>query len=353
MLSNLSPNAQVVFAVLSYSFCSGSLVLVNKLILHHLPYPSIVITVQLWAALLFIQLGDAFRLLDVDPVRWKNVKPYLAYTIAFSLGVYCNMKSLSLSNVETVIVFRALSPLLVSVADALFLGREWPSARSWTALGVIAAGAYGYASTDEQFQSQGVAAYFWPTLYLFVISFEMAYGKKIVSGVDLKTRSGPVLYTNMLGWPPMLVFAYMGSEYERFYNDAVDRAMNDEPILSAAAVVLSVLGCVVGTGIGYSGWYCRDKVSATSYTLIGVMNKCLTVLVNLLIWDNHASMEGIASLGLCLVGGAFYRQAPLRKMHTESSVIKADEDDAGGENGDVGMTPLLRRGAPTTEKSIE
>ena len=347
MLANLSSNAQVVFAVLSYSFCSGSLVLVNKLILHHLPYPSLVITFQLWAALIFIQVADAFHIIDVDPIKWKNVKPYLAYTVAFSLGVFCNMKSLSMSNVETVIVFRALSPLIVSVADALFLGREWPSARSWGALSVIAFGAYGYAMTDEQFKTQGIIAYFWPTLYLFVISFEMAYGKKIISGVDLKTRSGPVLCTNMLGWPPCLLFAWMGGEYGRFYNDAVDRVVKDEPILSTAAIILSLLGCVVGTGIGYSGWYCRDKVSAASYTLIGVMNKCLTVLVNLIIWDNHASTEGILSLALCLVGGVFYRQAPMKKIHSEGSPQAKSDDSI--ESGDVSMTPLLRRGAATIE----
>jgi drug/metabolite transporter (DMT)-like permease len=340
MWMSLSPNTQVIFAVAAYSFCSGSLVLVNKLVLHHLPYPSLVITFQLWAALIFIQVADAFQLIDVDPVRWKNIKPYLAYTVAFSLGVYCNMKSLSMSNVETVIVFRALSPLLVSVADALFLGREWPSARSWTALSVIAAGAYGYAMTDEQFKTQGIMAYFWPTLYLFVISFEMAYGKKIISGVDLKTRSGPVLYTNMLGWPPMLGFAWMGGEYSRFYNDSINHALKDEPLFSTAAIVLSLLGCVVGTGIGYSGWYCRDKVSAASYTLIGVINKCLTVLVNLLIWDNHASMEGIASLSLCLVGGVFYQQAPMKKEHVESPAV-SNKDEEGQ---DISMTPLLRRG---------
>ncbi|KAL7481984.1 hypothetical protein ACHAW6_007670 [Cyclotella cf. meneghiniana] len=347
MSMSLSPKAQVVFAVLSYSFCSGSLVLVNKLILHHLPYPSLVITFQLWAALIFIQVADAFRLIEVDPVRWKNVKPYLAYTVAFSLGVYCNMKSLSMSNVETVIVFRALSPLIVSVADALFLGREWPSARSWVALCVIAAGAYGYAMTDAQFKTQGIIAYFWPTLYLLVISFEMAYGKKIISGVDLKTRSGPVLYTNMLGWPPMLGFAWMGGEYSRFYNDIMNRAIKGEPLFSKAAILLSLLGCVVGTGIGYSGWYCRDKVSAASYTLIGVMNKCLTVLVNLLIWDNHAPMEGIASLALCLVGGAFYSQAPMKKAHLESAPNVSDKDEERQDN--VSMAPLLRRGGATAE----
>jgi GDP-mannose transporter len=233
------------------------------------------------------------------------------------------------------------------VADALFLGREWPSARSWVALSVIAAGAYGYALTDEQFKTQGIIAYFWPTLYLLVISFEMAYGKKIISGVDLKTRSGPVLYTNMLGWPPMLGFAWMGGEYGRFYNDIMDNAMKGEPLFSKAAIILSLLGCIVGTGIGYSGWYCRDKVSAASYTLIGVMNKCLTVLVNLLIWDNHAPMEGIASLALCLVGGSFYSQAPMKKSHIESAPNVTDKDEERQDN--VSMAPLLRRGGAAAE----
>eukprot|EP00580_Thalassiosira_gravida_P002537 CAMPEP_0201604636 /NCGR_PEP_ID=MMETSP0492-20130828/4717_1 /ASSEMBLY_ACC=CAM_ASM_000837 /TAXON_ID=420259 /ORGANISM="Thalassiosira gravida, Strain GMp14c1" /LENGTH=250 /DNA_ID=CAMNT_0048068715 /DNA_START=343 /DNA_END=1095 /DNA_ORIENTATION=+ len=231
------------------------------------------------------------------------------------------MKSLSLSNVETVIVFRALAPLFVSVLDAIFLGREWPSARSWGALGLIALGAYGYALTDEQFQTQGMMAYMWPTLYLLIISFEMAYGKKIITGVDLHTKSGPVLYTNMLGWPPMLGFAAMGGEYGRLYehmmrnaHDASEEDGSGRPMLPPVGLALLALGCIVGTGIGYTGWWCRSKVSAASYTLIGVMNKCMTVLVNLLIWDQHAPPEGLVSLGLCIVGGVLYKQAPMKNQ---------------------------------------
>mmetsp|Transcript_51551 Transcript_51551/g.154756 ORF Transcript_51551/g.154756 Transcript_51551/m.154756 type:complete len:172 (+) Transcript_51551:174-689(+) len=166
----LSAKGEVVLSIVAYSFCSGSLVLVNKLILHFIPFPSLVTTCQLWATLFFVYSAACTGWIEVDPIKWKFVVPYLAYTVAFSLGVYCNMKSLSLSNVETVIVFRALAPLLVSVLDANFLGREWPSLRSWGALLVIALGAFGYALTDEKFQTQGLSAYTWPTLYLLVIS---------------------------------------------------------------------------------------------------------------------------------------------------------------------------------------
>jgi len=57
---------------------------------------------------------------------------------------------------------------------------------------------------------------------------------------------------------------------------------------------------------------CQSLLSATSYTVVGVMNKMLTITINVLIWDNHASGYGIFSLSVCLVGGSLYQQAPPR-----------------------------------------
>jgi drug/metabolite transporter (DMT)-like permease len=296
LFKDMSPRTEIILAVIAYSFCSGTLVLINKLILHFLPFPSLVITFQLWAALLFIFTAQFLNIITVDPIRWKFVLPYLAYTVAFSLGVYCNMRSLETSNVETVIVFRALAPCIVALLDAIFLGREFPSTRSWAALGTIFLGALGYASFDPKFKTQGMNAYLWPTAYLAAISFEMAYGKIIIRSVDLKTKSGPVLYTNLLGWPPMLVFAKLGGEYDRFWTEVWLKEGSKFP---PASIALLLFGCVIGTGIGYSSWWCRDKVSATSFTLIGVMNKCVTVLLNLFIWDQHAPVGNGSRLRRC------------------------------------------------------
>jgi drug/metabolite transporter (DMT)-like permease len=323
----MKPQVDVGLSILAYSLCSGSLVLLNKLILHNLPYPSLVVSFQLSATLVFIFGAKWSGKLQVDELIMEYVIPYLYYIVAFTLGVYCNMKSLTLSNVETIVVFRALSPCLVAFLDAIFLGREYPSMRSWCALGLIVLGAYGYASFDEQFQSQGPSAYFWPICYLIIICFEMAYGKNIIKSVDLKTQSGPVLYTNLLGLPPMLVFAGMGNEYHKFYDNQI---LAEETTITFGVGLLILMGCVVGTGIGYSSWWCRAKVSATTFTLVGVLNKCLTILLNFFIWDQHAKPAGIACLSLCLVGGAFYQQAPMRKETSEGessvSTEKVDEE---------------------------
>jgi len=40
----------------------------------------------------------------------------------------------------------------------------------------------------------------------------------------------------------------------------------------------------------------------------------LTVFINVLIWDKHASREGMLCLGVSLVAAAFYQQAPKRQL---------------------------------------
>lgn len=60
------------------------------------------------------------------------------------------------------------------------------------------------------------------------------------------------------------------------------------------------------------GFNCRKALSAASYTLVGVVNKLLTVLLNLLLFKDHASFVGIGALCLCIGAGAFYKQAPKR-----------------------------------------
>ena len=89
-------------------------------------------------------------------------------------------------------------------------------------------------------------------------------------------------------------------------------------------------------------------MSATTFTLIGVMNKCLTILINLCIWDKHAPAGGIASLALCLVGGAMYQQAPMRAVQTANGkVVAASNEDvwetelSGADNDQDEEEPLI------------
>ena len=51
---------------------------------------------------------------------------------------------------------------------------------------------------------------------------------------------------------------------------------------------------VAGLGISFFGFSIRRKISATGFTVMGCTNKLLTLLVNTVIWDKHASLPGQA-----------------------------------------------------------
>lgn len=65
--------------------------------------------------------------------------------------------------------------------------------------------------------------------------------------------------------------------------------------------------------MSYFAFLCRALVSATSFTVVGNVCKILTVLINISIWDKHASRVGLGALLFCLAAAAAYQQSPLRK----------------------------------------
>merc|ERR1719336_1786677 len=80
-------------------------------------------------------------------------------------------------------------------------------------------------------------------------------------------------------------------------------------------VLALVASAAVGVGISWTGWNCRNQVSATAYTLLGVFCKLASILINTVMWDKHASNLGIAWLVLCLLSCTAYQQSPLRQPH--------------------------------------
>jgi len=300
----LVPRREYFAAIISYALCSCSMLLINKLVMHYLHHPSIVSIIQFLFA---IQLVYILKLAGwpIDKLECTKLKPYSIYCISFACGCYANMRVLESSNVETVIVFRASTPLAVAFCDYFFLERDLPSFRSFLSLISILGGAVAYVLTDAEFVLNGFGFYSWAMVYYVSLVFSMVYGKKLISSITFIDRVwSSVLYTQILSIPVLISFAILNNEQDTFLEAILD--------LKATGAIFLVLSCVVGCGISYTGWWCRDVTSATTYTLVGVLNKLATVTVNVLIWDQHASWTGVSALAMCLIGGAFYQQAPSR-----------------------------------------
>lgn len=220
-------------------------------------------------------------------------------SLLFCICLYTNVKSLEFANVETVIVFRASTPIFVAICDWYFRGEPLPSGRSWIALFSILLGASVYVMTDEGFH---VTAYFWVCGYLVSIIAEMVYTKYVVEELPMSTWSR-VYYNNVISIPPVLLLGLINGEFSGLLEEE----------WSAPQVSAILLSCVVGVGISYAGFNLRALVNATSFTVIGVLNKVFSVLINVLIWDHHANTAGISALVVCILAGTFYQQSSKKR----------------------------------------
>ena len=300
------PATKKVFAVLAYSLCSSTMLLANKVVMTHLPLPSVVSVLQIiFATITCLILKYGLRV-TVDDLEMSKLKPYSLYIVAFVSAIFSNMQALNATNVETVIVFRSCTPMATSFIEYFLMDRALPTAQSWVSLIIVGFGAVVYCMADSQLAVQGIHAYFWVITYFGLITFEMTYGKKLTSTVKMDSVWGPVFYQNLLSILPMTALGC-------FAGEMTSNTVTVLQTVSPVGLGVLIFSCITGTLIGYTAWLCRGMLSATTFTLVGVVNKFITILLNVLIWDKHASPLGTVAVCVCLGAGVFYRQAPRRE----------------------------------------
>lgn len=287
------------FAVIGYMTCSSLMLITNKLAVYNVPAPSFVLWGQMtFAAVLCFILGS-LGCLSVESLKFSKIKPFSIVSIVFLLTIFTNIKILQFCNVETFIVFRASTPLLISIGDFFCLGRELPSMQSWICLCGLLVSAYIYMSTDEGYHVEG---YTWVLAWYFVFCVDQLLIKHVVTKVKFESNWSRVYYTNLLTAIP-LTFGFI-------YNQEL--ATVKFTIFGWIALITS---CVLGVLMSYFAFLARHLTSATKFTVLGNACKVITVFINFLIWDKHANIYGLAALGVCLLCAYFYKQAPLRNSN--------------------------------------
>ena len=263
-----------------------------------------------------VKFFAALGKIECDALEKTKSMKFMPVALIFLATIFSNMKCLQYANVETFMVFRFSTPIVVSIADYLFLGRKLPSGRSWACLLALLVGAFGYASTDSSFHVKG---YTFCAIWYVIFCMDQIYLKHVINTVKMDSNWGRVFYSNFLASLP-LIFT--------FINDAEEiAALKNISSSAALAVFVSV---ALGVGMSYFAWMARGLLSAASFTVVGNVCKVLTIAINVSLWDKHASLFGIGCLVFCLGAAFFYKQAPLR-------ADSKDSDDIGGKDS----KPLL------------
>jgi hypothetical protein len=200
----------------------------------------------------------------------------------------------------------------------MFLHRPWPSLKTWASLGIIFAGSVLYVATDYQLT---FAAYMWAVAYLVSMMIDFVYIKHVVTTIELNTW-GLVLYNNiqaLLLFPLELLI--MG-ELKKIQHEIID----ESDWHSFPVILPVVLSCLLGLAISFFGFSCRRAISATGFTVLGIVNKLLTVMINLVIWDKHSTWIGTIGLLICMLGGVMYQQSTSKLKDAKQITAKEEEE---------------------------
>ena len=127
----------------------------------------------------------------------------------------------------------------------------------------------------------------------------MTWGKHVTDSSDLNLTTS-VFICNLTSIAPILALAIIEKEHV---------LVREEFRVSVYSVSILTTSCLMGTALSYLGWKMRVMMSAASFTVVGVLNKVFTILVNIMVWKDHAMWWSTIGLLFSLVGGCFYEQS--------------------------------------------
>ncbi|GFP80339.1 gdp-mannose transporter gonst4 [Phtheirospermum japonicum] len=318
--------------VIGYALCSSLLAVINKFAITNFNYPGLLTALQYSTSALGVWILGKSGFLHHDPFTLETAKKFLPAALVFYLAIFTNTNLLRHANVDTFIVFRSLTPLLVAIADTAFRKQPFPSKLTFLSLVVILAGAVGYVATDNGFT---LTAYSWAFAYLVTITTEMVYIKHMVTNLGLNTW-GFVFYNNLLSLMMAPIFWILTGEYADVFA-AMTSSSSSSDLFEPVAFFAVSLSCVFGLLISFFGFAARKAISATGFTVTGVVNKFLTVAINVLIWDKHATPFGLVCLLLTIAGGVLYQQSVTGSVgnnaSNQSALLKQVDSKNGEEAG--------------------
>lgn len=288
--------------ILCYMLCSSLLLIVNKLSVEHND-TCLVLAFQLLSSSLF-SIPSCYQSLN-----FSTFMEFYWVSNAFLLCLSANMKVLQHANVETFIIFRNSTPILISILEWLFLEREFPNIRSFITLIIIFICSALYTMSDSLFSLNN---YMYVVIWYCIFCFDALFIKHRVDNISVSNNWERVFYQNTWAFITLLFkFAY----------DAKTISIK----LERNNLILVFSSCLIGIGMSYFGLSCRKKLSATYFALIGNMCKFLTIIMNVLIWEKHASNIGLICLSISLIVGYFYVQAPKRSENEISDPLLEEE----------------------------
>ncbi|VEU35000.1 unnamed protein product [Pseudo-nitzschia multistriata] len=302
---HLKKNGKVLSACFSYSFCSVSMVLVNKSLAssyNHLIKGDLNILLVVFQAIVAVFAVEGCRKMNWVEYPSFNVdtaKQWAPVNIFFCAMLFSGMASLQYNSVPMVTIFKNVSNITTAVGDYYYFGNK-PENLVVVAFGIMLSGAVAAAWNDISVSGTGLL---WMVCNCLSSSGYVLYMKHATAKVKL-SKFGMVFYNNVLCAVFLLPVAGLMGQTTVFATTSA--------IHTPDYALKNLFAGLVGFFLNFASLNCVSVSGPTTYVTIGSLNKVPVAIIGYWIFDSVISKETWFFIAVSMCGGFLYSFAKLQ-----------------------------------------
>eukprot|EP00531_Pseudo-nitzschia_arenysensis_P015786 CAMPEP_0116136670 /NCGR_PEP_ID=MMETSP0329-20121206/11851_1 /TAXON_ID=697910 /ORGANISM="Pseudo-nitzschia arenysensis, Strain B593" /LENGTH=346 /DNA_ID=CAMNT_0003631559 /DNA_START=184 /DNA_END=1221 /DNA_ORIENTATION=- len=281
---HVKKNGKVLSACASYSFCSVSMVLVNKSLassynnLINGDLNVLLVVFQAIVAVLAVKICHRLGWVEIPPFSMETASQWAPVNIFFCGMLFTGMASLQYNSVPMVTIFKNVSNITTSIGDYYFFGNK-PENLVIVAFGIMLLGAIAAAWNDISITPQGL---WWMALNCLTASGYVLYMKRATASINL-TKFGMVFYNNVLCVCFLLPVAMAMGQTKLIWNS--------DALHTWDYFWVNMFAGVVGFMLNFASLQCVDAAGPTTYVTIGSLNKIPVAFLGYWLFDSAISQE--------------------------------------------------------------
>lgn len=143
--------------------------------------------------------------------------------------------------------------------------------------------------------------YCWMAVNCFFTAGYTLYMRYATANIKL-SKFGMVYYNNLLSTLILFSVCLMRNEFPAL--------MNPE-ILTGRFIVSTLIASVCGFGLNFASLWCVSSTSATTYAIVGSLNKVPVTLLGFVLFNAKMTNNGILFLCMATLGGFLFAYSKL------------------------------------------
>ncbi|KAL0389280.1 UNVERIFIED_CONTAM: GDP-mannose transporter GONST1, partial [Sesamum calycinum] len=271
----LTIHNQALLSGLAYCFSSCSMILVNKYVLSSYDFNAGIslMLYQNFVSVVIVSFLNFCGIITTEPLTWRLIKVWLPVNFIFVGMLVTSMFSLKYINVAMVTVLKNVTNVMTAVGE-MYLFNKHHDNRVWASL-----------------------------FLMLTLRRVMDTAKQVTKSGDLNEFS-MVMLNNTLSLPLgiLLIFVFNEVDY-----------LSKTPLLASPTfwLVITFSG-FLGLAISFTSMWFLHQTGATTYSLVGSLNKIPLSIAGIVLFNVPTSLENSASIFFGLLAGVLFARAKMR-----------------------------------------